>query len=166
MGLIYKIERLFYSSYSRLIDGFKNRFAYGYDWISIIVYSPLRKCSSDYIINLCRSRNIHRPLRSFLFVLRASFCHDAMTTSIFPALIYLHKAMLLARKFVFSAFHPPKNSSGKHMLYLWARPSYKKNCRERVLSLLQNLNSKFWPPVWLMGGGRSKNLTMGPHKPF
>ena len=48
------------------------------------------------------------PFRYSLLVLRASFRHDLMTTSILPALIYSHKAMLLAWNFFSVGSIPPK----------------------------------------------------------
>ena len=78
--------------------------------------------------------------RSFLIMLRASFRHDLMTTSILPALIYSHKAMLLAWEF-FSVGSTRKKFWKTYMSYLWARSSHQKKLTVRFLS-------KFWPPLY------------------
>jgi len=91
------------------------------------------------------------PFRSSLFVLRASFCHDAMTTSIFPALIYPYKAMPLAWEFY-------TVGSIKHIIcYTWGPDLLiRKNWRVRFLSSLQNRHSKFWPHLYDSWGALKK----------
>ena len=57
------------------------------------------------------------PFGSLFLVFRMSFCHDVMTTSILPALIYPHKAMLLASK-----LFPVRSSSQKILENIYVIP--------------------------------------------
>jgi len=95
-------------------------------------------------------------LRSFLFVIRASFCHDMMTTLIFPALVYPHKAMLLAQDFFPSAFPSPTPKKILENIYvirvsqtfLW------KKFGGWVFVCASKSTFEVLTPVWFMGGAQ------------
>ena len=94
-----------------------------------------------------------------------------MTTSIFPALIYPHKATLLAQE-IFQWIPPPlrpKKKSGKHTCYT-CRPDLnikKLAVAFSVFASKTTLEVLTPSPLYdLWGGGHSKNLKMELHKPL